>query len=173
MLLWTIGTFNKPVGRPFSTVPGPILLDWSGQMEQIKVSKLNPRESGVNVKKLLAAMSFDAAAIHESKDWPYLWPKENVEPARQTFTANEETVHRKARNRRFLKIGLWGAISLLMYLAIFLNQGIITKYFTQGGFFTLAIVATALSFALVHGNFAGHILEDLNYKAANREKDEQ
>jgi hypothetical protein len=141
-------------------------------MEQINTSKINDKGSGTIMKKLVSMMSFNEDAVNYSKDWPYLWQKENVQSTEEVLPTPEELASRKARKRRFIKMGLWGIVSLLMYLAIFLNQGMVTEYFTRGGFFSLAIVGTALSFALVHGTFTGHILEDLNYKAANREKDE-
>lgn len=78
---------------------------------------------------------------------------------------------RRIWNKRIARILSWGIISLLMYLAVFLNQEIITKYFTQGGFFAIVIVFTALAFAFVYGTFANYVLESLNFKAVNRKKD--
>jgi hypothetical protein len=141
-------------------------------MEQTKVNGLNTRGLEINLKKLLNLFSFNADAIHESKDWPYIWRKGSVKSAGKALPAQKDLATRKARSRRLLKISLWGIASLIMYLVLFLNQAAVTKYFTQGGFFALATVGTALSFALVHGTFAGYILENLNYKVANREKDE-
>ena len=143
-------------------------------MESIVANnKINTEVSTINAKhsiKKMARLSFNADAIYESKDWPYLWRKANSpKPVQKAFSTEEELAKRKARRCRLAKTSLWGIISLVMYLALFLNQGIVTKYFTRGGSFTLAIVATALVFALVHGTFAGHVLENLNYKAANRE----
>jgi hypothetical protein len=135
-------------------------------------NEVKTREPAANVKKLMTMLSFNAEAINESQDWPYLWRKTNVKSRKKAVSTLEELAHKRARNRRFAKISIWGVVSIIMYLAIFLNQASITKYFTQGGFFALAIVVTALSFALVHGTFAGHVLENLNYKAANRVKDE-
>jgi hypothetical protein len=140
-------------------------------MEYI-VNEVKTKEPAVNVKKLMTMLSFDADAINESQEWPYLWRKTNVKSRKKAVSSIEEMARKRARNRRFAKISLWGLVSIIMYLAIFLNQAFITKYFTQGGFFALAIVVTALSFALVHGTFAGYVLENLNYKAANRVKDE-
>jgi hypothetical protein len=141
-------------------------------MEQARprIGELDTKGLEIHIKKLASMMSFNADAIHESKDWPYIWRKGNAKTAEKALPTQEELAARKARTRRFVKISLWGAASLLMYLALFLNQEIVTGYFTRGGFFALAIVGTALSFALVHGTFAGQILEDLNCKTANREK---
>ena len=147
-------------------------------MESIIVDKINtPKPTiAINVKNLIkkmASLSFNVDAIFESKDWPYLWQKANLsKPVQKTFSTSKELAERKARIRRIAKISIWGLLSLSMYLAIFLNQGVITDYFTRGGFFSLAIVGTALFFALVHGTFTGYILENLNNKVANRKKEE-
>lgn len=74
--------------------------------------------------------------------------------------------------KRMTRIISWGVFSVIIYLAIFLNQPTINKYFTSGGVFALVTVATALAFALIHGTFASHVLENLNFRAANRKKEE-
>jgi len=139
-------------------------------------NKISTERYPINVMDIIKKMtrlSFDAEEIYGSKDWPHLWQKANLPLAMtKAFSKDEELAKRKGRNRRFVKIFLWGIASLSMYLVLFINQGIVTEYFTRGGFFTLAIVVTAIAFALVHGSFAGHILEDLNNKAVNRDRGE-
>ena len=143
-------------------------------MESIAANKLNSARSTTNVKglvKKVANLSFDADAVYESKDWPYLWPKSEVQTIEKTFPTMEELAERKARTRRIVKICGFGVLSLVMYMGVFLNQAMITEYFTKGGYFALAVVGTAIAFALVHGTFAGHVLENLNFRAANQSKD--
>ena len=143
-------------------------------MESIAANKLNSASSTANVKglvKKVANLSFDADAVYESKDWPYLWPKSEVQTVEKTFPTMEELAKRKARTRRIVKICGFGVLSLVMYMGVFLNQAMITEYFTKGGYFALAVVGTAIAFALVHGTFAGHVLENLNFRAANQSKD--
>ena len=143
-------------------------------MESIAANKLNSASSTANVKglvKKVANLSFDADAVYESKDWPYLWPKSEVQTIEKTFPTMEELAERKARTRRIVKICGFGVLSLVMYMGVFLNQAMITEYFTKGGYFALAVVGTAIAFALVHGTFAGHVLENLNFRAANQSKD--
>lgn len=143
-------------------------------MESIAANKLNSARSTTNVKglvKKVANLSFDADAVYESKDWPYLWPKSEVQTIEKTFPTMEELAKRKARTRRIVKICGFGVLSLVMYMGVFLNQAMITEYFTKGGYFALAVVGTAIAFALVHGTFAGHVLENLNFRAANQSKD--
>lgn len=67
---------------------------------------------------------------------------------------------------------LWGIVSLAAYLLVFLNQEAVTRYFTKGGFFTAAVVITALAFALIHGTFASYVLEVLGIEALKREKED-
>jgi hypothetical protein len=145
-------------------------------MGSIAVNKIKTEKSFPNIKtflKKVAGLSFDADAVYESKDWPYLWPKTNpVQTIDRVLPTEEERVERKARRKRVMRISCWGIVSLAMYLGIFLNQGTITEYFTQGGYFALAVVGTALAFALVHGTFASYVLENLNFRAANRSKDD-
>ena len=143
-------------------------------MESIAANKLNSARSTTNVKglvKKVANLSFDADAVYESKDWPYLWPKSEVQTIEKTFPTMEELAERKARTSRIVKICGFGVLSLVMYMGVFLNQAMITEYFTKGGYFALAVVGTAIAFALVHGTFAGHVLENLNFRAANQSKD--
>jgi hypothetical protein len=143
-------------------------------MESIAVPKVNTEKSTTNIKNLIRRLArFDADAFYESKDWPYLWPKEiPAKSVDKALPTQEELAERKARNKQIARMSCWGILSLLMYLGIFLNQGSITEYFTQGGFFALAVVGTALAFALIHGTFASHVLEKLNFRAANRRKDD-
>lgn len=65
---------------------------------------------------------------------------------------------------------IWGIISLAAYLLIFLNQEVVTKYFTQGGFFALVVIITAIAFSVIHGAFANYLLEALGIHAIQKEK---
>ena len=61
---------------------------------------------------------------------------------------------------RIIKRALfWGAISVGMYLLVFLNQDAVTHQFTKGGVFALVVVLTALAFSLIHGSFANYLLD--------------
>lgn len=68
-------------------------------------------------------------------------------------------------SRSLVRAVLFGAISISAYLLVFLNEGTITKYFSRGGVYTLAVVGTALAFSLIHGTFANYVLELLGIRA--------
>lgn len=63
---------------------------------------------------------------------------------------------------------LWGIVSLIFYLTVFLNQQIVTEVFTRGGFYAIPIIITALAFSFVHGAFANYFIEAVGFKPANR-----
>jgi len=72
----------------------------------------------------------------------------------------------KGRARLVKRALLWGAVSVTVYLLVFLNQDAVTNYFTRGGVFALVVVITALAFSLIHGSFASYILELLGIQPA-------
>lgn len=58
-----------------------------------------------------------------------------------------------------LRAILFGAFSVSAYLLVFLNEATVTKYFTKGGVYAAAVIATAIAFSLIHGTFANYLLE--------------
>ena len=83
-------------------------------------------------------------------------------------TKNTEA-SRRSRAKTFRRAIFWGVISLAMYLAVFLNEEIVTQYFTEGGVFSIVIVVTALAFSFVHGSFANYILELIGIRPSQEE----
>jgi peptidoglycan/LPS O-acetylase OafA/YrhL len=73
--------------------------------------------------------------------------------------AKNSPANRKRRVRALKRAFLWGVISLSIYLAVFLNQDIVTRYFTKGGVFAIVIIVTALAVSLIHGSFANYTIE--------------
>ena len=65
----------------------------------------------------------------------------------------------KRRVRALKRAVFWGVISLSIYLAVFLNQDTVTRYFTKGGVFALVIIVTALAVSLVHASFASYTID--------------
>jgi peptidoglycan/LPS O-acetylase OafA/YrhL len=73
--------------------------------------------------------------------------------------AKNSPANRKRRVRALKRAFLWGIISLSIYLAVFLNQDTVTRYFTKGGVFAIVIIVTALAVSLIHGSFANYTIE--------------
>jgi peptidoglycan/LPS O-acetylase OafA/YrhL len=73
--------------------------------------------------------------------------------------AKNSPANRKRRVRALKRAFFWGVISLSIYLAVFLNQDTVTRYFTKGGVFALVIIVTALAVSLVHGSFANYTID--------------
>lgn len=94
----------------------------------------------------------------------------------KTKTSIKEVSHalpaHAVKSRPIKRAVLWGIVSLAAYLLIFLNQDTITQYFTRGGFMAAVVVITAISFSIVHGTFAHHILDILGIEALVKHKGE-
>jgi peptidoglycan/LPS O-acetylase OafA/YrhL len=73
--------------------------------------------------------------------------------------AKNSPANRKRRVRALKRAFLWGIISVSIYLAVFLNQDTVTRYFTKGGVFAIVIIVTALAVSLIHGSFANYTIE--------------
>jgi peptidoglycan/LPS O-acetylase OafA/YrhL len=65
----------------------------------------------------------------------------------------------KSRAGTLRRAVFWGAISVAMYVAVFLNQDAVTRYFTKEGAVAIAVVVTALAFSLIHGSFANYVID--------------
>ncbi|RDV84188.1 hypothetical protein [Ammonifex thiophilus] len=64
---------------------------------------------------------------------------------------------------------LWGALSLGLYAVVFLKGDAVQGFIAEGGVGKAAIVvAVAIIFSLVHGNFTGAFFEALGIRAKGR-----
>lgn len=63
---------------------------------------------------------------------------------------------------------MWGAVSAAVYFLVFANQDDVTKYFTRGGVYTVAIIGTALAVSLIHSAFANYVLETLGIRPSGK-----
>ncbi len=73
--------------------------------------------------------------------------------------ARNSQANRKRRAKALKRAVFFGVISVSIYLAVFLNQDTVTRYFTKGGVFALVIIVTALAVSLVHGSFASYTID--------------
>lgn len=75
---------------------------------------------------------------------------------------DEKTVRRKALK----KVLIFGAMSLGLYIAVFINMDLVMTYFTKGGFYAILPVITVLIFSYAHGTFTGNVLTALGIVAS-------
>ncbi|MCL6610455.1 MAG: hypothetical protein K6T66_02820 [Peptococcaceae bacterium] len=67
-----------------------------------------------------------------------------------------------------VKTVFWGVISLILYLLVFLNQEMVTGYFTRGGFYAVPVIVTALVFSFIHGAFANYFIDAIGFKPVGK-----
>lgn len=63
----------------------------------------------------------------------------------------------KARKRAAKMALFYGALSAGLYAAVFTHASLIMSYFTKGGFYAIAPVATVFLFSYVHGSLASNV----------------
>jgi hypothetical protein len=73
-----------------------------------------------------------------------------------------------AHNKRTSLIGqmvLFGAISSVLYFAVFTHSSSVMEYFTKGGYYAALPVITVFIFSFVHGTFASKLWSVLGVEA--------
>lgn len=63
-----------------------------------------------------------------------------------------------------------GAMSAVLYVALFTNQDFVSSVFTQGGVYAFLPIGTALLFSFVHGSFTGHFWTVLGVEAKKKKE---
>jgi membrane protease subunit (stomatin/prohibitin family) len=63
---------------------------------------------------------------------------------------------------------IFGLATAACYVAVFLNSGVVMKYFTKGGMYALLPVGTAFLFSFVHGAFTGNFWSALGIEASKK-----
>jgi hypothetical protein len=63
---------------------------------------------------------------------------------------------------------IFGLATAACYAAVFLNSGMVMKYFTKGGMYALLPVGTAFLFSFVHGAFTGNFWSALGIEASRK-----
>lgn len=59
-----------------------------------------------------------------------------------------------------------GALSLTSYYVLLSNLGVVTDYYTRGGYYAALPILTALYFSFVHGAFASSVISCFGLEAA-------
>ena len=65
----------------------------------------------------------------------------------------------KEKNKKpYLNTVIFGAFSLVSYIVLFMNQEVVTDFFTKGGKYAVLPIATAFYFSFLHGAFASNLI---------------
>ena len=64
-----------------------------------------------------------------------------------------------------IKVLLLGAISIILYAAVFTHQGLITDFCTRGQWYAAFPIIIVLVISLIHGPFCNYSLDLLGVKA--------
>jgi hypothetical protein len=73
------------------------------------------------------------------------------------------------KKRLFGKTILYGAISAVLYAAVFANAETVLGLFTRGGLYAALPIGTVVVFSLAHGAFAHNLWSVLGIEAATKE----
>jgi hypothetical protein len=77
--------------------------------------------------------------------------------------------HAQKKKMKALKATLiFGLATVALYAAVFLNSGVVMKYFTKGSLYGLLPVATAFLFSFVHGAFTGNFWTAIGIEASKK-----
>lgn len=74
----------------------------------------------------------------------------------------------RLRKKPVGKMSAYGIASVLLYAALFSNQGTITALFTRGSWYALFPIATAFAFSFVHGGFTSYFWSVLGIEATKK-----
>jgi hypothetical protein len=75
----------------------------------------------------------------------------------------------QSKNKILAKTLAYGAATAALYAAVFMNSGLVMKYFTKGGWYAAMPVATVFVFSYFHGVFAGSLWSLLGIEPRKRE----
>jgi hypothetical protein len=73
-----------------------------------------------------------------------------------------------AKDKPYVGMVIFGAVSLSGYIALIANQQWVNETFTLGGWHAVYPVVTALIFSFVHGAFASNLLSVLGIEAKKK-----
>ncbi len=71
----------------------------------------------------------------------------------------------KSKKKPVGKLVLFGICTGVAYVALLMNQGLVTAYFTRGALYALLPIATAFAFSFIHGNFTSYFWTVLGVEA--------
>lgn len=74
------------------------------------------------------------------------------------------------KKKPYVRMIIFGIISLSSYVALFSNERVVTEIFTKGGYYAAFPILTALWFSFMHGAFASNLLSVLGLEAKKNSK---
>jgi hypothetical protein len=75
---------------------------------------------------------------------------------------------KEKKKKPIVKMVFFGIISITAYTIVFTNQGLITEYFTRGGWYAILPIITVFFFSFTHGPFANYVLSVLGIEAKKK-----
>jgi hypothetical protein len=94
------------------------------------------------------------------------------ETAREILQQQPKAIKEKkplgAKNKPYAGMVIFGAVSLVGYIALITNQQWVNETFTMGGWHAAYPVVTALIFSFIHGAFASNLLSVLGIEAKKK-----
>ena len=72
------------------------------------------------------------------------------------------------KKKPYLMTVVVGAVSLVMYVALFTHQEWVTETFTKGGYYAAYPIVAAFLFSFIHGAFASNLLSSLGLEAKKK-----
>ena len=81
------------------------------------------------------------------------------------MSANSQ--HRK--NKLIIQTVLCGAITAVLYGAVFMNAGAVVELFARGGYYAALPIATVFVFSFAHGTFSSNFWSLLGIEAVTKQ----
>jgi hypothetical protein len=79
------------------------------------------------------------------------------------------STHAQQKRMKALKgAAIFGLFTAAIYAAVFLNTGLVMKYFTKGGLYALLPVGAAFLVSFVHGAFTSNFWSALGIEASKK-----
>ncbi len=75
---------------------------------------------------------------------------------------------RQKRKKAIKSAIFYGALTAALYLAVFLNEGIVMTYFTKGGVYAVLPLVTVFIVSFAHGAFTGSFWSALGIEASKK-----
>lgn len=130
--------------------------------QEVRFDDLSRAVTDLNREKRRIEFVLNAA---EARDGDMLGavslPVFTISPRKGEISMAKETMVGKVLGRTLA----WGAATVGLYTAVFLNSEAIMRYFTRGGWYAALPVATVFVFSYIHGSFSHYLWEALGIRA--------